>query len=198
MYIFLFRAFHYVLMSAYYSLGTFHIRTRYLPNLPTVQELFQEISGMLILHNDVWEYPRAYPRTFINVLGMNLNKDPGPIPEVNKLFLSVTRFNCLLLQDILSFIEGGEHGVMLFALGVSLIPSALPKAQVRAFFDAFRRLPQKVIMRMEKPAEDIEVPQNVLLGSFLPQQAILAHPNVTLYFGHGGVNGLMEAIYYRS
>ena len=89
-----------------------------------------------------------------------------------------------MLQDILSFIEGGEHGVMLFALGVSLIPSALPKAQVRAFFDAFRRLPQRVIMRMEKP-EDIEVPQNVLLRGFLPQQAILAHPNVTLYFGHG-------------
>ena len=103
-----------------------------------------------------------------------------------------------MLQDILNFIDGGEgdHGVMLFALGVSLIPSQLPKAQVKAFFDAFRRLPQRVIMRMEKP-EDIEVPENVLLGSFLPQQAILAHPNVTLYFGHGGVNGLMEAIYHR-
>ena len=86
---------------------------------------------------------------------------------------------------------------MLFALGVSLIPSQLPKAQVKAFFDAFRRLPQRVIMRMERPEEDIEVPENVLLRSFLPQQAILAHPNVTLYFGHGGVNGLMEAIYYR-
>ena len=85
---------------------------------------------------------------------------------------------------------------MLFALGVSLIPSQLPRAQVKAFFDAFRRLPQRVIMRMERPG-DIEVPDNVLLRSFLPQQAILAHPNVTLYFGHGGVNGLMEAIYYR-
>ena len=87
--------------------------------------------------------------------------------------------------------------MMMFALGVSLIPSQLPRAQIAAFFEAFGRLPQRVIMRMEKP-EDIEVPQNVLLGSFLPQQAILAHPNVTLYFGHGGVNGLMEAIYYRS
>ena len=76
-------------MGAYYSLGTFHIRAKYLPNLPTVQELFQEISGMLILHNDVWEYPRAYPRTFINVLGMNLKEDPGPIPEANKSCLLV-------------------------------------------------------------------------------------------------------------
>ena len=69
-------------MSAYYSLGTAHIRKQYLPQLPTLQQLFQEISGMLILHNDVWEYPRPYTRTFINVLGMNLKEDPGEIPEV--------------------------------------------------------------------------------------------------------------------
>ena len=82
--IFISRAFHYVLMSAYYSLGTAHIRKQYLPQLPTLQQLFQEISGMLILHNDVWEYPRPYPRTFINVLGMNLEEDPGEIPEVKR------------------------------------------------------------------------------------------------------------------
>ena len=97
----------------------------------------------------------------------------------------------------MKFIEHDEgKGVMLFALGVSLIPSQLPKAQIAAFFDAFGRIPQRVIMRMEKP-EGIDVPKNILLKQFLPQQAILAHPKVTLYFGHGGVNGLMEAIYYR-
>ena len=85
---------------------------------------------------------------------------------------------------------------MMFALGVSLIPSQLPRAQIAAFFEAFGRLPQRVIMRMERP-EGIRVPENILLRKFLPQQAILAHPKVTLYFGHGGVNGLMEAIYYR-
>ena len=85
---------------------------------------------------------------------------------------------------------------MMFALGVSLIPSQLPKAQIMAFFEAFGRLPQRVIMRMERP-EGIKVPENILLRKFLPQQAILAHSKVTLYFGHGGVNGLMEAIYYR-
>ena len=71
-------------MSAYYSLSTTHIRNQYLPKLPTLQELFQEISGMLILHNDVWEFPRAYPRTFINVLGMNIKEDPGQIPEAGQ------------------------------------------------------------------------------------------------------------------
>ena len=32
---------------------------------------------------------------------------------------------------------------------------------------------------------------------YLPQQSILAHPKVILYFGHGGVNGLHEAIHFR-
>ena len=69
-------------MYAYYSLSTAHIQKQYFTKLPTLQELFQDISGMLILHNDVWEFPRPYPRTFINILGMNLNEDPGPIPVV--------------------------------------------------------------------------------------------------------------------
>merc|ERR1712224_989473 len=117
------------------GIGSGLIQRRYLPKSPTIQELFQEISGMLILHNDVWEFPRPYPRTFINILGLNIKQDPGPIPE-----------------DILDFIEGdGENGAMMFALGVSLIPSQLPKAQITAFFEAFERLPQRVIMRMEKP-----------------------------------------------
>ena len=75
-------------MTAYFNIGSGLIQTRYLPKSPTIQELFQEISGMLILHNDVWEFPRPYPRTFINILGLNIKQDPGPIPEVQNNYLS--------------------------------------------------------------------------------------------------------------
>ena len=69
-------------MNAYFNIGSGIIQGRYLPKSPSIQELFQEISGMLILHSDVWEFPRPYPRTFINILGLNIKQDPGPIPKV--------------------------------------------------------------------------------------------------------------------
>ena len=45
--------------------------------------------------------------------------------------------------------------------------------------------------------EHMELPKNVLARKLLPQQSILAHPKIILYFGHGGVNGLQEAVHYR-
>ena len=71
-------------MNAYFNIGTAHIHKQYFPTSPTIQKLFSELSGMLILHNDIWEFPRPYPRTFINILGLNIKKDPGPIPEVQR------------------------------------------------------------------------------------------------------------------
>lgn len=87
-------------MNAYFNIGSGLI-TRYLPTTPTIQELFQDISGMLILHNDVWEFPRPYPRTFINILGLNIKQDPGPIPGVPYNYLSDSELT-LVKQFIIS------------------------------------------------------------------------------------------------
>ncbi len=124
-------------------------REKYLPDAVPISQLLANLSGMLINHNDIWEYHRPYPKTFINVLGMHMKKDPGPIPN-----------------DILHFIEGAEHGAIYFALGVSFIPANLPPEQVAAFFGAFERLPQRVIMRMDVPGmEDPNYVTCVILNS---------------------------------
>ena len=36
----------------------------------------------------------------------------------------------------------------------------------------------------------------MLAQKWLPQQSLLVHPRVRVYFGHGGVNGLNEAVYF--
>ena len=41
------------------------------------------------------------------------------------------------------------------------------------------------------------MPDNVLVREWFPQNSILAHNKTVLYFGHGGLNGLNEAIKYR-
>ncbi len=93
---------------------------------------------MLINHHDVWEYHRPYPKTFINILGMHIEKKPKSIPK-----------------DVLEFIDGAKHGAIMFALGVSFIPADLPRQQLEAFLEAFERLPQRVVMRMDIPSTHI-------------------------------------------
>ena len=38
------------------------------------------------------------------------------------------------------------------------------------------------------------MPENVLVREWFPQNSILAHNKTVLYFGHGGLNGLNEAL----
>ena len=46
--------------------------------------------------------------------------------------------------------------------------------------------------------ENIHFPlsKNIKTMSWLPQNDILGHSKVKLFFGHGGINGLLESIYH--
>ena len=83
-------------MNVHFYYGTKLIQKQYLPTSPSIKELYEEISGMLILHNDVWEFPRPYPRTFINILGLNIKQDPGSIPQVRHTRLVGTKYTLSL------------------------------------------------------------------------------------------------------
>jgi glucuronosyltransferase len=74
-------------------------------SLPS-SELLSNLNGMLINTDYVLDYARPQPPTFINVGGLQIKPDPGRIP-----------------QDMLRFIEGSEHGVVLFTMGFIFDPT---------------------------------------------------------------------------
>ena len=69
--------------------------------------------------------------------------------------------------------EESEHGVIFFALGATFKPEDIPEHQMEAFLEAFGRLPQRVLVRMQLPREIL--PSNVLARNFFPQASILRH-----------------------
>ena len=93
--------------------------------------------------------------------------------------------------------NSAEHGVILFTMGFIFQPKAVPDTRIKAIFDAFAQLPQKIVMKLDPlpPDSKLTVPKNVLLKSFLPQQDILAHKNMKLFITHCGMHGVMESIY---
>ncbi|KAK8724674.1 hypothetical protein OTU49_011203, partial [Cherax quadricarinatus] len=96
-----------------------------------------------------------------------------------------------------SWITGaGSSGVIYFSLGSVTRSSSMPVQYRDLFIQAFRRLPQRVIWKYEEELED--VPDNVMISKWLPQQDILAHNNVKVFITHGGLLSMQEAIYHAT
>lgn len=66
--------------------------------------------------------------------------------------------------------------------------------KVRIFLNKFRTIKQKVLWKFE--AELPNLPENVKIWKWLPQDDILAHPNVKLFISHCGKGGITEAKYH--
>lgn len=61
--------------------------------------------------------------------------------------------------------------------------------------DSFRQLKQRVIWKYENETLP-DLPSNVMIRKWLPQNDILAHPKIILFISHGGVFGSMEAVWH--
>ena len=77
-----------------------------LPSSPSASSLLSNLSGVLINTDYVLDYARPQPPAFINVGGLQIKADPGHIPT-----------------DMRGFMEGAEHGVVLFTMGFIFDPT---------------------------------------------------------------------------
>jgi len=119
-----------------------------------------------------------YLPNVIEVGGLQL-KDPKPLPE-----------------DLLSFVDASPEGVVFVSFGSVLKPDQMPKEKVDIFVESFKSLKMSVIWKWD--AEVPNLPANVKISSWLPQQDLLGHPNLKVFVTHGGLGSLVEAIYHKA
>lgn len=75
-------------------------------------------------------------------------------------------------QEIASFIEGADDGVIYFSLGSNVNSSAMPVEKITAFLEAFSELPQRVLWKWGTDVLEGK-PDNVFLSKWFPQQDVL-------------------------
>lgn len=123
----------------------------------------------------------------------------GARPNVPSLVevggLHVPKTKPTMPSHLAEFIEGARHGVILMVLGTELHSKDLSTATLATIVETFAALPQRIIWKFEGIVRP-NVSRNVYLDEWVPQQAILAHPNVRLFISHGGMLGTIEATYY--
>ncbi|XP_077392528.1 UDP-glucuronosyltransferase-like [Festucalex cinctus] len=132
-------------------------------------------GAIWLLRNDfVFDWPKPLMPNMVLIGGINCAKK-RPLPA-----------------DLEEFVEGsGEHGFIVFALG-SMV-SNMPEKKAQQFIEAFRQIPQRVLWRYTG-VELKNVPKNVKLMKWLPQNDLLAHPKAKAFLTHGGTHSVYEGI----
>lgn len=74
--------------------------------------------------------------------------------------------------------DEANDGVIYFSLGSIVNTSEIYSGKAgKAFFSAFRKLPQRVIMKFEAERAFFEIPSNVMTLKWVPQQDVLGKEN---------------------
>ena len=72
----------------------------------------------------------------------------------------------------------------------------MPQSVVLALLEAFSSMKQnRFVMRFDPEVMPF-TPDNVKVSKWIPQQALLAHPNVIAFISHCGIGSLLEAVYH--
>lgn len=145
--------------------------------LPSVQSLEKSISVILVNSHPTLAKPRPSMVGLVDIAGAHI-RPPKPLPD-----------------DLQKFMDEAKHGVIYFSLGAYLQSSQIPTEKRNALLNVFSKLKQRVVWKFE--TNNLEnVPSNVMIRNWAPQNDILAHKNVVLFISHGGQFGTFESMYH--
>ncbi|EDW03360.1 GH10547 [Drosophila grimshawi] len=152
------------------------LRQRFGAGLPSTGELVKRTSLMLLNQHFSLSGSKPLPPNVIEVGGIHMKKEQALSDD---------------LQQLLD--NASEHGVILISWGSLLKAISLSSTKRAALLRAVARLPQQIIWKWENETLKNQ-PANVHIMKWLPQRDILSHPNVRVFFTHGGLMGLTEAV----
>ncbi len=123
-----------------------------------------------------WHYP-SMPHV-VDVGGLNIR--PGqPLPA-----------------DLETLLAGSDQGTILVSFGTMLYN--LPGEVIQKMITAFQRFPRYTFLWTggNRSSLATDLPRNVHLRDWVPQNDVLRHANVVLFISHCGKQGIYEAMYH--
>uniref|UniRef100_A0A8V5H6U7 UDP-glucuronosyltransferase n=1 Tax=Melopsittacus undulatus TaxID=13146 RepID=A0A8V5H6U7_MELUD len=140
----------------------------------TLLELLSHASIWLMKYDFVFEYPRPLMPNMVLIGGISCTQKKA------------------LSQEFEAIVNAsGEHGIIVFSLG-SMV-SEIPIKKAKEIADALGTVPQTVLWRYTGKVPP-NMPKNIKLVKWLPQNDLLAHPKARAFITHGGSHGIYEGI----
>ncbi|XP_058824919.1 UDP-glucosyltransferase 2 [Topomyia yanbarensis] len=148
-------------------------------DIPNVWDLSRNVSFILQNGHATVTYPRPNLPNIAEIACIHC-KPAGPLPK-----------------DLEDFIAGaGESGFIYVSMGSSVKAANMPDQLRKLLIQTFARLPYRVLWKYESSASIKDLPSNVKLGRWLPQQDILGHRKLRAFVTHGGLLSMFETVYH--
>lgn len=149
--------------------------------MPNLEDLEQMTKLLIVNSDDAIDYHEAMQPNMIQVGGLQIEAPKNLTNELKK------------------FVESSRKGTVLMSLGTNIKSNMLGDKRLSEIIKTFADLPQyNFVWKFESDEKDlpIAVPKNVFLSKFLPQNDILAHPNVKAFVTHSGGLSTSESLWY--
>ncbi|XP_053694505.1 UDP-glucosyltransferase 2 [Sabethes cyaneus] len=148
-------------------------------DVPNVWDLSRNVSFILQNGHATVTYPRPNLPNIAEIACIHC-KPAGPLPK-----------------DLEDFISGsGESGFIYVSMGSSVKAANMPDQLRQLLIQTFARLPYRVLWKYEASASIKDLPSNVRLGRWLPQQDILGHRKLRAFVTHGGLLSMFETVFH--
>lgn len=145
---------------------------------PSMAEARKNVSLVMVSSHFSQSSPMATFPALLEISGIQIEKNPNPLP-----------------LEIQSFLDGATEGAIFFSFGSNVKSADMSDEKRRVILKVFGALKQRVLWKWEDdnlPGK----PSNVMIGKWLPQNDVLAHPNVRLFISHCGKGSVNEARYH--
>ncbi|XP_055374175.1 UDP-glycosyltransferase UGT5-like [Condylostylus longicornis] len=146
---------------------------------PSYEEALKNVSLILSNYHFSQGPIRADVPAVIQIGGIQIEENPKKLPEKIQKHLD----------------SAGKDGAIFFSLGSNVRSADLGANASTAIYNVLSSLKQKVVWKWE--TDDLPgKSQNILFEKWLPQNSVLAHPNLKLFITHGGRGSVVESEYF--
>ncbi|KAF5307550.1 hypothetical protein FQR65_LT06906 [Abscondita terminalis] len=145
--------------------------------LPLFTDIQKQLGLYLVNFDPVIDYPTSLLPNIISVGGLHIKQPKCLSKDLEKVF------------------DNAQHGVIFFSLGTNIQSFIFTSNDIKVFLDVFSKLKQTVIWKFDSNRVD-NIPKNVIISKWLPQNDILGHPKTKLFITHCGALSLQETIYH--